>query len=45
MHAPGVGVAMVLRNQKIAVSRFGIDAGRHGRCALEDLIMQADTNA
>jgi hypothetical protein len=34
------------REQEIAVvSRCGIDAGQHRHCALEDLIVQARTNA
>jgi len=45
MHAPGVGVAVALRRQEIAVGRCRIDAGQHRRRTLEDLIMQAHTNA
>ena len=41
MHAPGVGVATLLCSQDVAIGRLGIDAGQHGRGALEDLVMQA----
>jgi site-specific DNA recombinase len=45
VHAPGVGVTMLLRRQEIAVRRLGVDAGQHGCCTLEDLVMQAHANA
>jgi len=45
VHPPGIGVATVLRGEKIAVRRLGIDAGQHRRGALEDLVVQAHTNA
>jgi len=45
VHAPGVGVAVALRRQEIAIRRLGIDTGQHGRGALEDLVVQAHTNA
>jgi len=45
VHAPGVGVTMLLRRQEIAVRRLGIDAGQHGRGTVEDLIVHAHTNA
>ena len=45
MHTRGVGVAVVLRRQQVAVGRRGIDAGQHGRGTLEDLVMQAHANA
>ncbi len=45
MHAPGVGVATLLRSQEITIRRLGIDTGQHGRGTLEDLVMQAHTNA
>ncbi len=45
VHAPSVGVTMLLRRQEIAVCRLGIDAGQHGRGTLEDLIVQAHPNA
>ena len=45
MHAPGVSVTALLRRQQVAVGRRGIDAGQHGRGALEDLIVQAHANA
>jgi len=45
VHARSVGVTMLLRRQEIAVRRLGIDAGQHGRGALEDLIVQAHPNA
>jgi hypothetical protein len=45
VHAPGVGVTMLLRRQEIAVRRLGIDAGQHGCCTLEDLVVQAHANA
>jgi len=45
MHAPGVRVTMLLRRQEIAIRRRRIDAGQHGRGALEDLVVQAHANA
>jgi hypothetical protein len=45
MHAPGISVAMLRRDQKVAVSRRGTDAGQHGHRTLEDLIGQANWNA
>jgi hypothetical protein len=45
MHAPRVGVAMLRRNQQIAVRRPSIDAGQHGRPSLEDLVVQTHANA
>ncbi len=45
VHAPGVGVAVVLRSQQVAIGRRGIDTGQHGRGTLEDLVMQAHANA
>jgi hypothetical protein len=36
---------MLRRHQQIAVSRRGIDAGQHGLSIVEDLIVQAHTNA
>jgi hypothetical protein len=45
MHAPGIGVAMLRRDQKVAVCRRGIDAGQHRRRPLKDLVMQAHANA
>jgi hypothetical protein len=45
VHAPGVGVTVPLRRQEIAVCRPGIDAGQHGCCTLEDLVVQAHANA
>jgi len=45
VHAPGVGVATVLRGEKVAVGRCRIDAGQHGRGALEELVVQANANA
>jgi len=45
MHAPGVRVTMLLRSEKIAIRRLGIDPGQHGRGTVEDLVMQADANA
>ena len=45
MHAPGIGVAMLRRDQQVAVSRRGTDAGQHRRGSLEDLIVQAHANA
>jgi hypothetical protein len=45
VHAPGVGVTMLLRHQEVAVGRPGIDAGQHGCCTLEDLVVQAHANA
>jgi len=45
MHAPGVGVTMLLCCQNVAVGRVGIDAGQHRRGALEELVMQIHTNA
>jgi len=35
---------MLRRDQKIAVSRGGIDTGQHRRGSLEDLIVQAHAN-
>ncbi len=45
VHAPGVGVAVALRRQQVAIRRRGIDACQHGRGTLEDLVMQAHPNA
>ena len=45
MHAPGVGVTVLLRRQQVAVGRHRIDPGQHGRGALENIIVQADANA
>jgi len=45
VHAPGVGIAMLLRGQEIARRRSGIDAGQHGCGTLEDLVVQAHPNA
>src|SRR4051812_5034881 len=45
VHAPGVGITMLLRRQEVAVRRLGIDAGQHGRCTLEDLVVQAYADA
>jgi len=45
VHAPGVGVTMPLRGEEVAVGRRRIDAGQHRRGALEDLVVQAHTNA
>ena len=45
MDPPGVGVAMRLRSQQIAVGRVGINAGQHGLSTVEDLIVQAHPNA
>ncbi len=45
MHAPGVGVAVALRRQQVAIRRRGIDACQHGRGTVKDLVVQADTNA
>ena len=42
MHTPGVGVTMILRGQKIAVSRRGTDASQNRLSALEKFIVQAD---
>src|SRR4051812_4881285 len=39
VHAPGVGVTMLLCHQEVAVRRLGIDAGQHGCCTLEDLVV------
>jgi hypothetical protein len=36
---------MLRRHQQIAVSRRGIDAGQHRLSIVEDLIVQAHTNA
>jgi hypothetical protein len=44
MNAPGVGVAMFGRGKQIAVGRSGVDTGEHRLGALEDFVMQADTN-
>ncbi len=44
MHTPGIGVAMLFRNQKVAVSGRGINAGQNRCRALEDLVVQADAN-
>jgi len=45
MHAPGVRVATPLCCQEIAIRRLGIDAGQHGSGTVEDLVVQAHTNA
>jgi len=45
MCAPGVGVAVALRRQQVAIGRRRIDPGQHGRGTLEDLIVQAHPNA
>jgi hypothetical protein len=45
MHAPSVGVTMFRHSQEIAVRRCRIDTGQHRHRALEDLIMQAHTDA
>jgi hypothetical protein len=45
MHGPGIGVAMFVRSKQIAVSRLGIDACQYRCCAMEDLVVQAYTNA
>jgi hypothetical protein len=45
VHAPAVGVAAVLGGEELAVGRVGIDAGQHGRGALEELVVQAHPNA
>ncbi len=44
VHALCVSVAMLLRRQEVAVGRRRIDAGQHGFCALEDLLVQAHAN-
>jgi hypothetical protein len=45
MYGPAIGVAMFFRSKQIAVSRRGIDACQYRCCAMEDLIVQAYTNA
>jgi len=45
VHAPGVGITTLLCRQEIAIRRRRIDAGQHGRGALEDLVVQAYPNA
>ena len=45
MHAPGVGVAVFLRGQKVAVSRFGADTSQNRLCAVEKFIEQPGANA
>src|SRR3954469_24962808 len=45
MHTPGVGIAMRLRSQQVAIRRVGIDAGQYGLSTVEDLIVQADADA
>jgi hypothetical protein len=45
MHAPGIGVAVFLRGQKVAVSRFGADTGQNRLCAVEKFIVQPGANA
>ena len=44
-HAPGVGVAMVLQAQQVAVGRGGIDAHEDRVAGLEDLVMGPDADA
>jgi hypothetical protein len=45
MHAPGVGVAVLLRGQEIAIGRLGADAGQNRLSAVEKLIVQPGANA
>jgi len=45
VHAPGVGITAPLCRQDVAIRRLGIDAGQHGRGALEDLVVQTHANA
>jgi hypothetical protein len=45
MHTPGVGVAVVLRGQKIAIGRFGADTGQNRFSAMEKFIVQPRANA
>jgi hypothetical protein len=40
MHAPGVGVTVLLRDQEIAIGRLGADAGQNRLSAVEKLIVQ-----
>jgi hypothetical protein len=44
MHTPGVGVAMGLDRQEIAIGRAGTDAGQHRHGALEEFVVQAHAN-
>jgi len=45
MDSPGVGVAVILCGEQIAVGRVGIDTGQDGLIALEDFVRQSNTNA
>jgi len=45
MYAPGVGVAVALRRQQVAVGRRRIDTGQHRRGTVEDIVVQAHANA
>ena len=44
MDSPGVGTAVILGGEQIAVGRVGIDTGQDGLVALEDFVMQSNTN-
>ena len=44
MDSPGVGTAVILGREQIAVGRVGIDTGQDGLVALEDFVMQSNTN-
>ena len=44
-HAPGLGVAMVLQAQQVAIGRGRIDADEHRVAGLKDLIVGPDANA
>jgi tRNA(Arg) A34 adenosine deaminase TadA len=44
MYTPGIRVAMLFRDQKVAVRRRGIDAGQNRCRALEYLVVQAHAN-
>lgn len=44
MDGLGVGVAVTLGGEQIAVGGVGIDTGQDGLVALEDFVMQSHTN-
>jgi hypothetical protein len=45
MHTPGLGIAVLLRGQEVAIGRFGADAGQNRLSDVKKFIVQPCANA